>query len=189
MGLFPVLPSKITVNSSKCFSLPFSITCALPSSALLLTSLWADFMQTSIHLSCEDMTVRRGRDSKAVCHLWVHGIKLLLSYQVLLVAACKWIHAGKNSCSLLNLARKALGGGCLFSYCYCFPMHPWRQDLKPGCALSSVLSGIVTNSSNGCRTVKEDENGCLTSSASSATKSSCSVLGWYFAQSPGWPVG
>lgn len=104
MGLFPVLPRKITVNSSKCFSLPFSITCALPISALLLTSLWADFMQTSTHLSCEDETLRRGRDGKAVCHLWVHGIKLLLSYQVPLVAACKWIRAVKNSCSLLNLA-------------------------------------------------------------------------------------
>lgn len=145
------------------------MTCALPSSALLLTSLWADFMQTSTHLGCEDMTVRGGRDSKAVCHLWVRGVKLLLSYQVLLVAACKWIHVVKNSCSLLNLARKMLGGRCVFSYCSCFPVHPWRQDLKPVCAiteaLSCVLSWIVINGSHGCRAIKEDEDGCLTPSA------------------------
>lgn len=172
VGLFPVffffLIEKKRSTSSKCYSLPINITCALPGFALLLSSVWAGFLQTSTYLICADMTMwQEGGMCKAVCHPCVRGIKILRFFQIPLVAACGWIYIVRKTWSLLNLARKLFGGGCVFFYCCWFSCLKTRFETSFCISqqLCYLLSRVAIKSSNECRAIKKDEGECLTSSA------------------------
>lgn len=97
MGLFPVFyfywekdECIMAVNSSKCFALPVSVTCALPHTAVLLFSLWADFMQTSTYLSCGDNTMW----GEGCAKLFVTSVSVALSF-CYLTRSLSWLHVGE----------------------------------------------------------------------------------------------